>query len=121
MAEGSEQVSTSGLVDTKQHRGATKRRQYSHWLCLGFAGSHGCCWGPPAREDARGVVNCSCEEPKWAKTTRDNGRFVMPLFITQGRFTHEYIRGGLAKPEDRHAVISRLIEQAGGKLVSLYI
>jgi uncharacterized protein with GYD domain len=45
----------------------------------------------------------------------------MPLFITQGRFTHEYIRGGLAKPEDRHAVISRLIEQAGGKLVSLYI
>jgi len=45
----------------------------------------------------------------------------MPLFITQGRFTHEYIKGGLAKPEDRHAVISKLIEQAGGKLVSLYI
>ena len=45
----------------------------------------------------------------------------MPLFITQGRFTHEYIRGGMAKPEDRYAVISRLIEQAGGKLVSLYI
>ena len=45
----------------------------------------------------------------------------MPLFITQGRFTREYIRGGLAKPEDRYAVISRLIEQAGGKLVSLYI
>jgi uncharacterized protein with GYD domain len=45
----------------------------------------------------------------------------MPLFITQGRFTHEYMRGGLAKPEDRHAVISGLIEQAGGKLVSLYI
>ena len=45
----------------------------------------------------------------------------MPLFITQGRFTREYIRGGLAKPEDRYVVISRLIEQAGGKLVSLYI
>ena len=45
----------------------------------------------------------------------------MPLFIAQGRFTHEYIRGGMAKPEDRYAVISRLIEQAGGKLVSLYI
>ena len=45
----------------------------------------------------------------------------MPLFITQGRFTREYIRGGMAKPEDRYAVISRLIEQAGGKLVSLYI
>ena len=45
----------------------------------------------------------------------------MPLFITQGRWTREYIRGGLAKPEDRHAVVSRLNEQAGGKLVSLYI
>jgi uncharacterized protein with GYD domain len=44
----------------------------------------------------------------------------MPLFVTQGRFTREYIKGGLAKPEDRHAAISRLCEQAGGKLVSLY-
>jgi uncharacterized protein with GYD domain len=44
----------------------------------------------------------------------------MAIFVTQGRFTHEYIRGGLAKPEDRHAAISRLCEQAGGKLLSLY-
>ena len=44
----------------------------------------------------------------------------MALFITQGRFTREYLRGGLAKPEDRHAAISRLCEQAGGKLLSLY-
>ena len=44
----------------------------------------------------------------------------MPLFVTQGRFTREYIKGGLAKPEDRHAAIARLCEQAGGKLVSLY-
>ena len=44
----------------------------------------------------------------------------MPLFVTQGRFTREYIKGGLAKPEDRHAAISRLCEQAGGKLVSFY-
>jgi transposase len=29
MAEGSEQVSTNGLVDTKQEPGAPKRRQYS--------------------------------------------------------------------------------------------
>jgi uncharacterized protein with GYD domain len=56
---------------------------------------------------------------EWA-TSLENGRFVMPLFITQGRFTREYIKGGLAKPEDRHAAISRLCEQAGGKLVSLY-
>src|SRR5262245_48513387 len=44
----------------------------------------------------------------------------MPMFITQGRFTREYIRGGLAKPEDRQAAIANLCEQAGGKLVSLY-
>jgi uncharacterized protein with GYD domain len=44
----------------------------------------------------------------------------MATFLTQGRFTREYIRGGLAKPEDRHAAISRLCEQAGGKLLHLY-
>jgi uncharacterized protein with GYD domain len=44
----------------------------------------------------------------------------MPLAITQGRFTHGYIKSGLAKPEDRHAAIARLCEQAGGQLVSLY-
>jgi len=43
----------------------------------------------------------------------------MPLFITQGRFTREYIKGGLARPEDRQAAISRLCEQVGGKLVLL--
>ena len=44
----------------------------------------------------------------------------MAIFITQGRFTREYIKGGLAKPEDRQAAISRLCEQAGGKLLNLY-
>jgi hypothetical protein len=43
----------------------------------------------------------------------------MPIFVTQGRFTREYLRGGLAKPEDRQAAISRLCEQAGGKLFNL--
>jgi uncharacterized protein with GYD domain len=44
----------------------------------------------------------------------------MPIFITQGRFTREYVKGGLAKPEDRQAAISKLCEQAGGKLISLH-
>jgi uncharacterized protein with GYD domain len=44
----------------------------------------------------------------------------MSIFVTQGRFTREYLRGGLAKPEDRQAAISRLCEQAGGKLLNLY-
>jgi len=44
----------------------------------------------------------------------------MAIFITQGRFTREYIKGGLAKPEDRQEAISRLCEQVGGKLINLY-
>jgi uncharacterized protein with GYD domain len=44
----------------------------------------------------------------------------MPIFVTQGRFTQEYLMGGLAKPEDRQAAIARLCEQAGGKLLNLY-
>ena len=44
----------------------------------------------------------------------------MAIFVTQGRFTREYLKGGLAKPEDRQAAISRLCEQAGGKLLNLY-
>lgn len=44
----------------------------------------------------------------------------MPTFITQGRFTREYIKGGLAKPEDRKAAIAQLCEKAGGKLISLH-
>jgi uncharacterized protein with GYD domain len=44
----------------------------------------------------------------------------MAIFITQGRFTREYIKGGSAKPEDKQAAISRLCEQVGGKLIHLY-
>ena len=44
----------------------------------------------------------------------------MPLFIVQGRFTREYLQGGIARPEDRQAAISQLCEQAGGRLVNLY-
>lgn len=44
----------------------------------------------------------------------------MPIFITQGRFTRDYLKGGLARPEDRQEAISRLCEQAGGKLLNLY-
>jgi uncharacterized protein with GYD domain len=44
----------------------------------------------------------------------------MAIFLTQGRFTREYLQSGLAKPEDRQAATARLCEQAGGKLISLY-
>src|SRR6266702_6148468 len=67
----------------------------------------------------RGTLRSPRKSPK-REIKLENGRIVMPLFITQGRFTREYIKGGLAKPEDRHAAISRLCEQAGGKLLNLY-
>jgi len=44
----------------------------------------------------------------------------MAIFITQGRFTRDYLKGGLARPEDRQAAIARLCEQAGGRMISLY-
>src|SRR5438132_3720316 len=75
-------------------------------------------WGMPDGFRPRGVLGSRNGCPNGHR--RDRGRFVMALFITQGRFTREYISGGLAKPEDRHAAIARLCEQVGGKLVSLY-
>jgi uncharacterized protein with GYD domain len=68
-----------------------------------------------------GVLNSPRKQPEWAHSASGKKlRIILPLFITQGRFTREYIKGGLAKPENRHAAISRLCEQMGGKLVSLY-
>ena len=44
----------------------------------------------------------------------------MATFLIQGRFTKQYLQGGLAKPEDRHAMLARVCEQAGGKLIDIY-
>jgi uncharacterized protein with GYD domain len=45
----------------------------------------------------------------------------MPIFITQGRFTQEAVRGMLAKPEDREKAVTELIAASGGKLLSYYM
>lgn len=45
----------------------------------------------------------------------------MPLFITQGRFTQDAIRGMMAKPEDRAESVGQLFAKGGGKLVSYYM
>jgi uncharacterized protein with GYD domain len=42
------------------------------------------------------------------------------IFILQGKFTSQYLKGGIAAPEDRTAAMSRLCEQVGGRLISLY-
>ncbi len=43
----------------------------------------------------------------------------MPVFITQGRFTHDAIKGMLANPEDRAEAVGKLIAKAGGKLLGV--
>jgi uncharacterized protein with GYD domain len=43
----------------------------------------------------------------------------MPTFVTQGRLTNEYVKSGLARPEDRHAALSKVCEEAGGRLITL--
>jgi uncharacterized protein with GYD domain len=44
----------------------------------------------------------------------------MPIFVIQGRYTREYLRGALARPEDRHAAVARLCQEAGGRLLHFY-
>jgi uncharacterized protein with GYD domain len=45
----------------------------------------------------------------------------MSVYITQGRFTGQAIKGMVSKPEDREAEVRKLIEAAGGKLLAYYM
>ena len=45
----------------------------------------------------------------------------MPVFVSLGRYTESAIKGLLAKPEDRNAVVKKIVEQAGGKLLAWYM
>jgi uncharacterized protein with GYD domain len=45
----------------------------------------------------------------------------MPVFVSLGRYSESAIKGMLAKPEDRSAVVTKLVEQAGGKLIGFYL
>ena len=42
------------------------------------------------------------------------------LFITQGRFTQNAMKGMLAKPEDREEEVRKLFAKSGGKLLAYY-
>lgn len=44
----------------------------------------------------------------------------MPRLITRGRFTRDYAKGLIAAPEDREQAVRKLVEAAGGRLVSFY-
>ena len=44
----------------------------------------------------------------------------MIRLVTRGCFTQEYAKGLVSAPEDREPAVRKLIEGAGGKLVSFY-
>ena len=45
----------------------------------------------------------------------------MSIFITQGRYTREAIKGMIMKPEDRAEALSRHVARAGGRVLSYYL
>jgi uncharacterized protein with GYD domain len=45
----------------------------------------------------------------------------MPIFITQGRYTRDAIKGMIVRPEDRAEAVSRLMAKAGGRLIGHYL
>jgi len=45
----------------------------------------------------------------------------MPIYITQGRYNREDIKGMMVRPEDRAEAASRLLAKAGGRLLGYYL
>ena len=45
----------------------------------------------------------------------------MPIFISQGPYSQDAMRGMVTAPEDRTQAVSKLVEAAGGKLLSYYV
>lgn len=45
----------------------------------------------------------------------------MPIYITQGRYTREAVKGMIVKPEDRADQVGRLMSKVGGRLIAYYV
>ena len=45
----------------------------------------------------------------------------MPIYITQGRYTREAIKGMVISPEDRSDAVSRMLAKVGGRLIGYYV
>jgi uncharacterized protein with GYD domain len=45
----------------------------------------------------------------------------MALFITYARYSQDGIRGLMKKPEDRTAVLQKLLDKVGAKVVAIYM
>jgi uncharacterized protein with GYD domain len=44
----------------------------------------------------------------------------VPIYITQGRYTRDAIKGMIVRPEDRAEAVSRLLAKSGARMISLY-
>ena len=44
----------------------------------------------------------------------------MAIYITQGRYTPDAVKGMVASPENREKAVADLMEKAGGKLLAHY-
>jgi uncharacterized protein with GYD domain len=44
----------------------------------------------------------------------------MAIFITQGRYTSDAVKGMVTNPENRERAVADLMEKAGAKLLALY-
>lgn len=45
----------------------------------------------------------------------------MPIFISQGRYSQDAVKGMLARPEDRSEAVGKLLKDVGGKLLAHYL
>ena len=45
----------------------------------------------------------------------------MIRLVSRGRFTHQYLKGLLGAPEDREPAVRKVVEAAGGKVISFYL
>jgi uncharacterized protein with GYD domain len=54
----------------------------------------------------------------WALPDREA---TMVRLVTRGRFTHDYVKALIGAPEDREPAVRKLIEGAGGKVISFYM
>ena len=74
------------------------------------------------RRSGRGHGGVLCPRPdRPYRTIGVQGGQTMPIFITQGRYSRDAIKGMIANPEDRAEAAGRLFEAAGGKMLSYYV
>src|SRR5258706_8611891 len=60
--------------------------------------------------------------PSWPRRSDRAGSIeTMPIYITQGRYTREAIKGMTVKPEDRNEALSRHVSRAGGRVIGYYL